>query len=89
MRILVVGIAVAIGLVVPQFSSLFALVTSVCGPILDCFLPIFLSYKIRQKHGARMSSWVRRFAHALIVLLSLYCLTMGFYDSVQAIAEKA
>ncbi|CAE7230796.1 AVT1 [Symbiodinium sp. CCMP2592] len=89
MRILVVVIAVVIGLVVTQFNKLFALVASVCGPILQCFLPIFLSYKIRKKHGARMSSWVRRFGHALIVLLGLYCLTMGFYDSVQAITEKA
>jgi len=89
MRVLVVVIAVVIGLAVTQFNKLFALVASVCGPMLQCFLPIFLSYKIRKKHGARMSSWVRRFGHALIVLLGLYCLTMGFYDSVQAITEKA
>mmetsp|Transcript_99998 Transcript_99998/g.137625 ORF Transcript_99998/g.137625 Transcript_99998/m.137625 type:complete len:493 (-) Transcript_99998:226-1704(-) len=88
MRLAVVALVILIGHSVSNFNQLFALVMSVCGPTLQLFLPIFLSFRIRHRLGAKMSSGFRRVAHFLIVLLGVFTLTIGFSMSIKDIVES-
>ncbi|CAE8653599.1 unnamed protein product [Polarella glacialis] len=85
MRVGTVVILVLLMLSVSEFNKLFALVCSVFGPMLQCFLPLFLSYVIRKKTGARMSGGGRRVVHAVIAVFGIFSLTIGFYMAVSDI----
>lgn len=88
MRLTVVALAVFIGETVSNFNQLFSLVCSIFGPMLQMFLPIFFSYKIRKRLGHRKSSWMRRSLHAVIIALGIFSLTIGFGMSIKDIVDS-
>jgi len=85
MRLSVVAVAVVIAQLVPNFGKLFALVCSVFGPLMQCFFPIWFSYKIRLAMGAAMTRSCRRIAHILALLLAFLTVTIGFEQSLKAV----
>jgi len=88
MRLSVVALAVLIAQLVPNFGKLFALVCSIFGPLMQCFFPIWFSYKIRKAQGAPMTASGRRIFHGLILLLAFFTMTVGFIQSLKAVLEK-
>jgi len=87
MRITVVFIALLLAYSVNDFNQLFSLVASVCGPLLQCVFPLLFSFLVRRHTGAQMTSWRRRLAHLMIVLLGVFSITIGFYESLDDIIK--
>mmetsp|Transcript_70963 Transcript_70963/g.186061 ORF Transcript_70963/g.186061 Transcript_70963/m.186061 type:complete len:491 (-) Transcript_70963:20-1492(-) len=87
MRVCTVATLVSITLLIDDFDKLFALVSSVFGTLLQVFLPLFLSYKLRVKVGARMSGCRRRSVHFVILLVGTFSMTVGFYRAVRDIVD--
>merc|ERR550539_196442 len=87
MRLVVACCAVLSAQTVSNFNQLFALVCAVFFPLMQCILPIFFSYKIREACGAPASSWLRRVLHAFMIMLALLTLTIGTHGSVSDILE--
>jgi len=89
MRISTVAVAVFISTMIPDFSTLFAFACSILGPLLQCVCPLLFSFLIRKKFDAKMSSPLRRVIHMLITLLSIFTITIGFWESLQDILHPA
>jgi len=78
MRLAVVALAVVVGLVVTNFSQLFALVCAIFGPLLQTVLPLFFSYRIRRVR----SMCLRQCVHYAMLVVAGFTLTIGTYESV-------
>merc|ERR1719254_321144 len=83
MRLSVVATTILIGSLVPNFGKLFALVCAVFGPLLQVFLPLFFSFRIR---GVRSALW-RQCLHGLMLLIAAFTLTFGTYESLMEIVR--
>lgn len=83
MRGAIVALAVLVARLVPDFGELFALVCSIFGPLLQVIFPLFFGYKIRHELGAKRSSCPRRALHALMVVVAIFTITIGFWESLQ------
>jgi len=81
LRIVITCIIISIAVSVTNFSKLFPLVASIAGPMMQTVMPLILSYKVRRQVGAKMSGCGRTVAHIFIMLLSVFSITMGFYQS--------
>uniref|UniRef100_A0A7S2IY42 Amino acid transporter transmembrane domain-containing protein n=1 Tax=Zooxanthella nutricula TaxID=1333877 RepID=A0A7S2IY42_9DINO len=84
MRLAVVAIAVVIARAVPNFNVLFALVCSVCGPPMQCILPLAFSFLVRRGMGGAPSSPLRRALHLGLGGVAAFTLTVGFWQSLHA-----
>lgn len=85
MRVVIVALALAIARAVTNFGTLFALVCSVFGPLMQCLMPLAFSYLIRKNVAGRPSSAYRRVLHSGLCMVALFTLTIGFWDSLQPV----
>uniref|UniRef100_A0A7S2IZ49 Amino acid transporter transmembrane domain-containing protein n=1 Tax=Zooxanthella nutricula TaxID=1333877 RepID=A0A7S2IZ49_9DINO len=84
MRLFVVVLAVFIARLVTNFGVLFALVCSVCGPPMQCILPLAFSFLVRRGMGGAPSSPLRRALHLGLGGVAAFTLTVGFWQSLHA-----
>lgn len=88
LRAAVVVVVVLIGLLVPDFRDVMAVVSSICCSCNNVFFPLLFAYssKLADPKGI-LTSWPRRLLHGCIFLLGLCCLTLGLSSSVPNLME--
>uniref|UniRef100_A0A7S2IU93 Amino acid transporter transmembrane domain-containing protein n=1 Tax=Zooxanthella nutricula TaxID=1333877 RepID=A0A7S2IU93_9DINO len=87
MRSTFVLVTVLIAMAVPNFGVLFAVFASIGGPVQGLFLPILFGALIRKKIGAKGSSPLRWFFHAVILIFGLFGISFGLVDSLGNLLE--
>jgi len=88
MRTALVVTTVVIATVVNNFGVVYSIFSALCMPIMAMAIPIIFGDIIRTKVGAKRSGPVRWFFHALILLLALFTLVIGFADSFLALIKS-
>jgi len=87
MRVLVVAVAVLIALLIPEFNKLFALVCSIFGPMLQVIFPLLFAWKIQRDQGTLQTSMILRGLHAGMVVVAIFTITIGFWQSLLAVLQ--
>jgi len=80
LRAAVVVVVALIGLFVPDFRDLMAVVSSVCCSCNNVFFPLLFAYKLGEPGST--TSLQRRVLHGCILLLGVFCLTLGLSSSI-------
>lgn len=83
MRILIVIFTVAVPLVITEFSLVFNLFASICGPTNGVIFPICFGCTIRRKIKAKGSGPIRLVWQGALLLLSGFCIVFGLIGSMQ------
>ncbi|CAK0850627.1 unnamed protein product [Prorocentrum cordatum] len=83
MRTLVVAFTIGVPLLITEFSLVFNLFASICGPVLGVVSPIIFGWMIRKAVKAKPSGFGRTIWHGFLMLLSLFCIAVGLMDSTQ------
>lgn len=81
MRTGIVLVTVAVPLVIKEFSLVFNLFASICGPTTGVLAPICFGWKIRRAIKAQGSGKFRLAWHSVLVLLACFCIVIGLIDS--------
>jgi amino acid permease len=81
MRAIVVALAELIVVLIPDFNKLFALVCSIFGPLLQVIFPLLFAYKIQSDQIAPRNSLFLRSLHAAMMVLAVFTITIGFWES--------
>jgi hypothetical protein len=81
MRTVTVCITAAIAFATQNFGDVFALFSSVCGPVQGLFFVFVFARKIRQQAGAPEYSAPRKAFHVAIMFSGVFCIVFGLYDS--------
>lgn len=88
MRTTIVLLTVAVPLVFEDFDLVFALFASICMPVQGVLIPIIFGSKIRNNVGAEDTRLPRKILHATMSALAIFCLVIGFTDSVSAMVDS-
>jgi len=83
MRTFIVIVTVAVPLVITEFSIIFNLFASICGPTTGVLIPICFGCKIRSRVEAKGSGPVRLIWQGLLLLLGCFSIVFGLIGSVQ------
>jgi len=85
MRTCIVTLTVAIPLAVSDFSLVFNLFASICGPVQGVLAPIWFGFQIRKKVHAQNSGFARLSWHGFLSAIGFFCIAFGLTDSVRAL----
>merc|ERR1712194_427443 len=81
MRSVMDGITASIAFATQNFADVFALFSSVCGPVEGIFFVFVFARKIRRQAGAPEYGAPRKAFHAVLMLSAVFCIVFGFFDS--------
>jgi len=75
-----------IGLFIPHFREVMAIMSSICCSCNNVFFPLLFSRKLemdlKEDYAELRTSSTRRIGHVLILLLAFFCASLGLKDSV-------
>jgi len=87
-RVFLVLVCVVVGLKVPHFREVMAIIASVCCSCNNVFFPLFFAHVLARRPGGTKPSICRHFVHFFIFLLAMFCLVFGLKDSITRLVSK-
>jgi len=81
MRSTTVALTGAIAFSTENFADVFALFSSVCGPVQGIFFVFLFARKIRQQSAAPEYGVPRKAFHVVLMVCAVFCIVFGLYDS--------
>lgn len=87
LRSLLVIMVVLIGLAVPHFRDIMAIMSSVCCSCNNVFFPLLFAMKL-EPPGSATRSHLRRLCHLGIVLLGVFCFCLGLWSSLSNLVRE-
>jgi len=82
MRITVVFVIVALAIVIQTSNSdFYQLFSALFAPLLNGVFPVVFGFMIRRKQNAKKTGCCRKFIHAAIMLIALFCIVVGFHEA--------
>jgi len=88
LRIIMVICFVAVGLTVPHFREVMAIMSSICCSCNNVFFPLLFAHILARRDGGKKPSLLRHFLHFLIFLLGVFCAVVGLRDSALRLISK-
>lgn len=91
LRIFLVLAVSGVGLMVPHFREVMAIMSSICCSCNNVFFPLIFAHKLESElpeNDETRTSCIRRIAHVFIFLIAVYCFCMGLHDSVLKLVKE-
>jgi len=93
MRVTIVLAVSGIGLCMPHFREVMAIMASVCVTCNNVFFPLFFSHKLEwdanlKSDDPRRTSVCRNIGHFFILCLGIFCFCLGLHDSILKLIEE-
>jgi hypothetical protein len=88
LRGVMVVIVVMVGLAVPHFRDLMAIMSSVCCSCNNVFFPLLFACLLEKESAGTRFSTGRRIAHLAIFVLGLFCFSLGLWSSLSNLLQE-